>query len=128
MLIFIPAQIRNNLMSFLLKMQFNYSKYNDTFIHTSLFWFQLAKGGVEREIYRKLIAPFKNDMPNSTLVGFRSVCAEHKYAFFGPNLLNTILSLSIPCKVIPLPGNSYMDPWAFILSKNSHYKGLINWR
>jgi hypothetical protein len=29
---------------------------------------------------------------------------------------------------VPLPGTSYRDTWAFIMSKNSPYKGLINWR
>jgi hypothetical protein len=29
---------------------------------------------------------------------------------------------------VPLPDTFYRDPWAFIISKNSSYKGLINWR
>jgi hypothetical protein len=89
---------------------------------------QLAKGGTEREIYEKMIAPFRNDLPVSHFDGFRRVCVEHKYAYFGPNLLKTKYSSSIICKVIPLPGNSYMDQWAFIIHKNSPYKGIINWR
>jgi hypothetical protein len=90
--------------------------------------FQLAKGGIESEIYKKLIAPLKNDLPASEVEGFRRVCAEHKYAFFGSNVLKTIFSLFIPCNVIPLPGNTYRETWAFIMSKNFTYKGLINWR
>ena len=109
-------------------MQINYRKRNDAFVHTNVFWFQLAKDGIEREVYKKLIAPFKKELPASHLVGFRRVCAEHKYAFFGVNLLNTNFSLSIPCKLIPLPGYSHRDTWGFIISKNSPYKGLINWR
>ncbi len=91
-------------------------------------FFQLAKGGTEREIYIKLIAPFINDLPFSHIEGIRRVCTDYKYAFFGQNFLETKLSLSIPCKVTPLPGNSYSDQDAFIISKNSPYKGLINWR
>ena len=109
-------------------MQFNYYKGNDTFIHTNLLLFQLAKGGIEREIYIKLIAPFKHDQPASEIEGFKRVCTDHKYAYFGPDLLNTKESLSIPCKLIPLPGNSYRSQWAFIIPKNSPYRGLINWR
>ena len=90
--------------------------------------FQLAKDGIEREIYITLIAPFMHDLPASEFEGFTRVCTDHNYAFFGQNILKTKLSLSIPCKVFPLPGNSYKDPWAFIISKNSPYKGLINWR
>jgi hypothetical protein len=93
-----------------------------------LFLFQLAKGGIEREIYTKLIAPLKNDLPTSEVEGLRSVCAEDKYAYFGANLLKTIPSLFIPCNVIPLPGNTYRETWAFIMSKSITYKGLINWR
>jgi hypothetical protein len=110
------------------KMHSNYCKGNYTFIHTNVFLFQLAKGRIEREIYIKLIAPFIHDLPTSEPEGLRKVCTEHKYAYFGRNLLNTKISLSIPCKVIPLPGNSYRIQWAFIISKNSPYKGLINWR
>jgi hypothetical protein len=93
-----------------------------------LFLFQLAKEGINREIYRKLIAPIKHDLPTTNPEGYNKICSEHKYAFFGTNILKTKFSLSIPCKVIPLPGFSYMEPWAFIMSKNNPYKGLINRR
>ena len=93
-----------------------------------MFLFQLAKGGIEREIYIKLIAPFMHDLPTSEFEGYRRVCTDHKYAFLSHNILNKNLSLSIPCKVFPLPGNSYKDPCAFIIPKNSPYRGLINWR
>ena len=109
-------------------MQFNYCKCNDTFIRTSMFWFQLATGGIEREVYIKLIEPFMHDLPASAVEGFRRVCTDHNYAYFGSDLLNPKFSLSIPCKVIKLPGNSYRIQSAFIIPKNSPYKGLINWR
>jgi len=90
--------------------------------------FQLAQGGIESAVYKKLIAPFKNDLPTSASDGFRRVCADHKYAFFGPDFLKNIYKLSLPCQLVPLPETSYKVPWAFIISKNSSYKGLINWR
>ena len=93
-----------------------------------MFPFQLAKGGIERTIYIKLIAPFVHELPASEFEGFGKACTDHKYAYFGTNFLKTKIPFFIPCKVIPLPGISYKDPWAFIISKNSHYKGLINWR
>ena len=97
-------------------------------LFTQIFFFQLAEGGIEREIYKKLIAPLKNDLPASQTVGYRRVCTDHKYAFYGVNFLKTKHSLSVPCKLFPLPGYSLKDPWAFIISKNCPYKGLINWR
>ena len=93
-----------------------------------MFIFQLATGRIESVAYKKLIAPFKNDLPTTDSDGFRRVCADHKYAFFGPNILKTKLSLMLPCQMVPLPETSYEVPWAFIISKNSSYKGLINWR
>jgi len=93
-----------------------------------VFYFQLAKGEIERAVYKKLIAPFKNDLPASDKDGFRRVCADHKYAFYGPNLEGTNFSLSFPCQFVPLPGTSLNVPLAFVISKNSSYKGIINWR
>jgi hypothetical protein len=93
-----------------------------------LFFFQLAKGGIERAVYKELIEPFKNDLPTFDTEGLRRVCADHKYAFFGTNILKTKLLPPLPCKLVPLPENTYREQWAFIISKNSPYKGLIKWR
>jgi len=93
---------------------------------TLLLVLQLATGGIERAVYKKLIAPFKDDLPVSNVDGLRRVCADHKYAYFGPNFLNTNYSLSFPCQLVPLSGTSYIEKLAFILSKNIPYKGLIN--
>jgi hypothetical protein len=93
-----------------------------------MFFFQLAKGGIESAVYKKLIAPFKNDLPNTNYDGFIRVCADHKYAYFGPNVLNTEFLLSLPCQLVPLPETTYKETWVFIISKNSSYKGLINRR
>jgi hypothetical protein len=88
----------------------------------------LAKGGIEREIYKKLIAPFMHDMPSRYIEGFRRACAENNYAYVGPKILKIKLSLFIPCKLIELHANSYKNPWAYIMSKNNTYKSLFNWR
>jgi hypothetical protein len=93
-----------------------------------LFFFQLATGGLESAVYKKLIAPFKNHLPTSPLDGFMRVCAEQNYAYFDINLLNKNVSLLLPCQLVPLPDTSYRDPWAFVISKNNSYKGIINWR
>jgi hypothetical protein len=93
-----------------------------------VFLFQLAKGGLDREIYKKLIAPFKNDLPATEDEAIRKICNEHKYAFFGKNILKKNISSSTPCEVLKLPGYSYKDPVAFTTSKNCRYKSLINWR
>jgi hypothetical protein len=92
-----------------------------------VFFFQLARGGIESAVYKKLIAPFKNDMPATEIGGIRRVCADQNYAFLAYNFLKNNFSL-LPCQLVPLPDTSYRDPWAFIISKNSSYKGIINWR
>ena len=93
-----------------------------------VFFFQLAAGVIERAVYEKLIAPFKNDLPASHIDGFRRVCADQKYAFFGPNILKTKFGSLFPCQLVPLPDTSYRQQGSFIISKNSSYKGLISWR
>jgi hypothetical protein len=93
-----------------------------------VFFFQLATGRIESAVYKKLIAPFKHDLPTSDSDGLRRVCADHKYAYFGNNPLKKVHSLTYPCQLVPLPETSYEVPWSFILSKNSSYKDLINWR
>jgi hypothetical protein len=92
------------------------------------FFFQLAKGGIERVVYKKLIAAFENDMPKSAIDGYIRVCTEHKYAMVVPNFLNTKFLPPLPCQPVPLPETSYRDPWSFIISKNNSYRGVINWR
>ena len=93
-----------------------------------VFIFQLATGRIESVAYKNLIAPFKNDLPTTDSDAVRRVCADHKYAYLGPKILKTKLSLTFSCQLVPLPETSYEVPWAFIISKNSSYKGLINWR
>jgi hypothetical protein len=93
-----------------------------------VFFFQVATGGIESVVYKKLIAPFKYDLPETYMDGFSRACADHKYAYFDISTWKTNLSLSLLCQLVPLPDTSYRDPWAFIISKNSSYKGLINWR
>jgi len=108
--------------------QFFYCQIEPYISSKKVFYFQLATGGFNSAVYKKLIAPFKNDLPASILEGFRSVCAGHKYAFLGPNLLKTKYSSSIPCQLVPLPETFYEVRMASAISKNSTYKSLINWR
>jgi hypothetical protein len=99
-----------------------------TVTHNNPFYFQLATKGIESAVYKKLIAPFKNDLPVSHMAGYRRVCAEHKYAYFGPNAWKAKFVEPLPCQLVPLPEPDYTEQWAFIISKNSPYKRLINWR
>ena len=92
------------------------------------FLFQRATRGIEKDVYETLIAPYENDLPASLSDGLRRVCADHKYAFYGYNLLNTEAVKSVSCNIVPLPNAFYTDAWAFLITKNSPYKGLINWR
>jgi hypothetical protein len=98
------------------------------FFSKNIFLFQGASGVTESAVFKKLIAPFKNDLPATNLDGFRRVCADKKYAFIGNSPFITELENNFPCQLVRLPGTSYRDPWAIIISKNSPYKGLINWR
>ena len=98
------------------------------FLKKKVLYFQLARGGIESAVYKKLIAPFKNDLPASHMDGFRRVCADHKYAHVGPKVLSFLYSLTLPCQWAPLPDTYYWETVAFIIPKNSPYRGLFNWR
>jgi len=69
-----------------------------------------------------------SDMPKSDAEGFRRVCDERKYAHIGANLFRTLKLSSLSCQMVSLPGTSYPEALSYIISKTSHYKGLINWR
>jgi hypothetical protein len=92
------------------------------------FFFQNATEGIESAVYRKLIAPFKNDMPVSDWDGFRRVSVDHKYAFIGPTYLVKYLSSDISSQLLQLPGTYSRYNTAFIFSKKNPYRGLFNWR
>ena len=88
----------------------------------------MAKEGIERDVYKKLIAPYKNNLLDSYFDGYRRVCADHKFAFISDNILENELARELSCQVVPLPDTIYSDVWAFIITKNSPYKGIVNWR
>ena len=67
------------------------------------FLFQRATRGIEKDVYETLIAPYENDLPASLSDGLRRVCADHKYAFYGYNLLNKEAVRSVSCNIVPLP-------------------------
>jgi hypothetical protein len=67
-------------------------------------------------------------MPVSDLDGFRRVCADHKYAFLAAKIFMKYLSQNVSCQLVMLPETSYPITTAFIISKSSPYKGVINWR
>ena len=64
-----------------------------------MFFFQLATGRIQNAVYKKLIAPFKNDLPISINDGFRRVCGDDNYAYVGPNILHTKFFFAAPLSV-----------------------------
>jgi hypothetical protein len=78
--------------------------------------------------YKRMIAPFKKDMPISELDGYRRVCSDHKYAYIGSDIFINYYSAKLSCRLMPLHGTSFRAPVAFIIPDNSYFKGLINWR
>jgi hypothetical protein len=85
---------------------------------------QGAVGGIESEVYEKLIAPFKSDMPSKIVEGVERVCTRNRYAFITSYYFTRIM----PCQVVTLPGTSYPETLTYIITKNNPYKSLINWR
>jgi hypothetical protein len=128
-LVFIPALLGKPLKSFpLAKLQFIYVNKIMQLTTKKSFFFQRATEGTESAVYKKLIAPLKNDMPVSDLDGVRMACADHKYAYIGPKHMVNYFSSTISCQLVQLPGTYYLYTIAFIISRNNPFKGLINWR
>jgi hypothetical protein len=94
-LVFIPALLVNTLKSSpIAKLQFIYVK---KIMQLTTKKKRRRTEGIESDVYKKLIAPFKNDMPVWELDGFKRVCADHKYAYIGPTNLVKHLSSKISC-------------------------------
>jgi hypothetical protein len=85
---------------------------------------QGAVAGIESEVYGKLIAPFKSDLPSKNDEAFERVCTRYRYAFITSHYFTRI----IPCQLVTLPGTSYLETLTYIITKNNPYKSLINWR
>ncbi|XP_021923388.1 probable glutamate receptor [Zootermopsis nevadensis] len=90
--------------------------------------FDGAVEGVENEVYKKLIAPFTNDIPRDDSEGFKKVCTLHKYAYAGSYFVSQQYKGATLCQMTTLPGTSYPEPLTYIISKKSPYKYLINWK
>jgi hypothetical protein len=101
---------------------------SEALTYKEIFFFQRATGGTESVAYKKLIAPFKKDMPRSFLDGFRRACADEKYAFLGNVLLARSYLRGKSCKLATLSRPAFRDIFSFVMSKNCSYKGIINWR
>jgi hypothetical protein len=81
-------------------------------------------GGIESEVYQKLIVPFKSDLPSKTEEGLQRVCTGHRYAFIS----SYHFTRTTPCQLVTLPGTSYPETLTYIITKNNPYKSLINWK
>jgi hypothetical protein len=108
--------------------QFIYCQGTHAVNGINFFLFQRATEGIESVAYKHLIAPFKKDLPVSELDGFRRVCADQKYAFVAGKIMMKYLSQNVSCQLVALPETSYPIITAFIISKSSPCKGVINWR
>jgi len=88
-----------------------------------IYFSQQATGIIESAVYKKLIAPFKNDLPASHMDVSRRVCADHRYPYDGPDLLSKIYSMTLLYQLMPLPETSHLGTGTIIISKNNSYKG-----
>jgi hypothetical protein len=91
-------------------------------------YLQRATDGIERAAYEKLIGPFIKDLPRSSSEGFRRACDEHKYAYINTDIYRKLISSTLSCQLVSLPGTSYPETLTYIISKTSRYRRLINWR
>jgi hypothetical protein len=79
--------------------QIIYCQGNQAVNDIKFFFLQRATEGFERVEYKRLIAPFKKQMPLSDLDGFRRVCADHNYVYIGPKFLIKYFSVAVSCQL-----------------------------
>lgn len=90
---------------------------------------QAETEGLKSVVYKTLISPHKNDMPAGNLEGFKRVCdSRHKYAFMASLFVGQYWAMKLPCHFTTLPDTFYPECLTFVISKNSPYKKLINWK
>jgi hypothetical protein len=90
---------------------------------------QAQTEGLENIVYKKLIAPHKNELPTTEFEGFTKVCdIRHKYAFMAPVSSGQYFERILSYHITALPYTSYPEWLTYIISKNSPYTKLINWK
>jgi hypothetical protein len=62
------------------------------------------------------------------LDGLRRVCDNQKYACIDTKSWVKQNARSLSCQLVPIPDAFNRESLAFIITKNSPYRGLINWR
>lgn len=79
-----------------------------------------------REVYAKLIAPDKDNLPISIEEGMQRVCDVNCYAFM--TSLDVVLGLldNITCELSSVLGASIPESLAMSAIKQSPYLGLVN--
>jgi hypothetical protein len=90
---------------------------------------QAQTEGLENIVYKKLIAPHKNELPTTNFEGFTRVCdSRHKYAFMAPVSIGQYFERILLCHITALPDTYYREWITYIISKKSPYTKLINWK
>ncbi|PNF14716.1 hypothetical protein B7P43_G09342 [Cryptotermes secundus] len=89
--------------------------------------FNNATDALMKEVYVKLIAPDKDQLPISIEEGMQRVCDIDNYAFM--TSLDVVLGLldRITCKLSSVLGASIPESLAMSIAKGSPYRGLINY-
>ncbi|PSN30384.1 hypothetical protein C0J52_21778 [Blattella germanica] len=82
---------------------------------------------VSKEIYRKLLLPTKDDLPESTLEGLQRICDSHKYAYMVTEHFAQKYFGNITCKLETMKGDYIPFSLSMIVKKKFPYKGIINY-
>jgi len=88
--------------------------------------FQNSKEPIIAKVYRKFIEPGRRHLPRSGFEGLSRLCTETKYSFFCSKIMVLGLLKNSSCRIIGIPGTSYIIMISIPISKRSPYKEFFN--
>jgi lipase chaperone LimK len=82
-----------------------------------------------KEIYNRIILQKEKDMPNTIREGIRRLCNEPKQALMATSVTVTSTQyIAYQCHVTKLPRTAIPGSLSFVISKDSPYRELFNYK
>jgi hypothetical protein len=89
--------------------------------------FQKSEDRVLLDVYKKLIQPYENDLPNDYTEALSRICSRKKYGALISSQSFRGLEMYATCNVMPIPKAAFSHGAAsMITSKRSPYKRMFN--
>jgi hypothetical protein len=77
-------------------------------------------------VYKKLIEPYKKDLPNNNEEALKRICNRNNYGAIIPLSALRGLWTYATCNIVPISKASFLHPASMIINKGSPYKRLFS--